>query len=650
MFTRRPIAVVLILGIVASCLAGPAWAETPAAELYKAYFLERETRDYAAARKLYQSALRQDLAVEAKRSAKAGADRCRDHLAAQNFATLMPPDAVVYADISRPGEILEKLCGMLGLTTEDMQGILAQRPSAEAKGPINVPSQVAISPSVFEYLRAFGGAGIALTSFDPEGGKAPTGVMVIHHGDVALLKGLLETAFQFAPTAEKISDMPTFGSELPEVGKVCGVLTECLLIVGTGRDMVEGVVSRLAGDAPSLASRDDLQELMKQRTGATLFAFCDIQGVLKIAKEKMGERDRREFDIANGLADLDSFRWASFSMGIHEGTLGAHFAVRLADDHRSMAYNLMRLPPMTRKCLESVPANAAGFIGLGLNPALVNAAVDTAKKHQNGKQGVTGFDIGREFFGNIQELCAFVVPGESKGDGGHIPSGGIVLSVNDPARSKALWDQLLSIPGIVEGHEPVRPEATKIGETEATAYALPKIGKVYLAEMDGCVVLTSTRPAMKACVQARTRQKNILNDEVMGKVIENMPADSSIMFAAHAGRVMEAGAAQGNPAMAMAAGQAKQMASKTVVWAGLGQSPNEMTLRVSVAGLPNVNDALRTYGPMINTFANMAIQKGQSQHETRVVQSNRSKKPVKKHEAEEEEESEDTVSRKPALD
>ncbi|MBI5763751.1 MAG: hypothetical protein HZA51_09540 [Planctomycetes bacterium] len=648
MIARRTLIAVLSLSVFASAFA-VVRAEAPSADLYKAYFLERESRDYVAARKLYQSALRQDLSADAKRAAKAGADRCRDHLAAQNFATLMPPDAVVYADITRPGEILEKLCGMLGLTTNDMQSILSQRPSAEAKGPIHVPSHVAISPAVFEYLRAFGGAGVALTNFDPEGGKAPTGVMVIHHGDVALLKGLLETAFQFAPTAEKIGDLPTFGAELPEVGKVCGVLTECLLVVGTGRDMVEGVVARLTSDAPSLASRDDLQELMKQRTGATLFAFCDIQGVLKIAKATMSEGDRREFDVANGIADLDSFRWASFSMGIHEGTLGAQLAVRLADDHRSIAYNLMRLPPMTRKCLESVPENAAGFIGLGLNPALVNAAVDTARKNQTGKQGVTGFDIGREFFGNIQELCAFVVPGEGKsGDGGHIPSGGIVLAVNDPARSKALWDQLLSIPGIVHGHEPVRPEPTKIGETEATAYALPTVGKVYLAEMDGCVVLTSTRPAMKACVAARTRQKNILHDEIMGKVIEKMPKDSSIMIAVHAGRAMEAGAAQGNPGMAMAAGQTKQMASKTVLWAGLGQSPNEMTLRVSVAGLPNVNDALRTYGPMINTFANMAIQKSQTKNDSRIAHRQVSRKPAPKHE--DDEESEDSEDRKPTLD
>src|SRR5262245_33909371 len=61
-------------------------------DLYKAYFLEHACRDFAGARKLYQAAATGDALTQ--RAAKAGANRCRDHLAAQNFATLMPPEAL----------------------------------------------------------------------------------------------------------------------------------------------------------------------------------------------------------------------------------------------------------------------------------------------------------------------------------------------------------------------------------------------------------------------------------------------------------------------------------------------------------------------------------------------------------------------------
>src|SRR6185295_14682170 len=90
------------------------------------------------------------------------------------------------------------------------------------------------------------------------------------------------------------------------------------------------------------------------------------------------------------------------------GAMGFDLAVHLADDHHSFAYNLMRLPPMTRNCLGKVPGNAAGFFGLGLNPQLVLAAAPAVEKNVP----VSAMDIGREIFGNIQEICAFVLPGK----------------------------------------------------------------------------------------------------------------------------------------------------------------------------------------------------------------------------------------------
>jgi hypothetical protein len=52
--------------------------------------------------------------------------------------------------------------------------------------------------------------------------------------------------------------------------------------------------------------------------------------------------------------------------------------------------------------------------------------------------------------------------------------------------------------------------------------------------------------------------------------------------------------------MAMVAGPASELCSQTVAWIGLGQAPNQLTLRASVRGLPNVNEALKKFAPMIN--------------------------------------------------
>lgn len=621
----------LMAAVFSLCLPLAAWGQASSEPaLYKAFYLEKQLRSYAEAQNLYREVLGHRPSEDVKRIAEAGAARCRDGLAAENFASLMPADAVGYIELNRPGELLEKFAGMVGLTTNDMQGVLAQRPSKNSNALMFVPSEVVISPALFEHFSAFGGIAAALVDFDPEGASPPSGVLAVHHGDATGLKGILETAFQFAPIAEKIHDLPTFGTQLPEVGQLTGVLTESLLIVGTGRDLVQGVVERLLGERnDSLAARPDLADMENQRRGSTLFAYCDLQGVIARATKNMSERDRREMKIVDGLVDLDSLRWAAFSAGIQDQTLGLQFALRLADDHRCIAYNLMRLPPMTQQCLKIVPFNAAGVFGMGLNPALTYAAADAAKG-RGADQTITGFDIFREFFGNIREICGFVVPGEGNAD---IPNGCILMAVNDVAKSRALWDQFLSIPGLVEGKEPIEPREMKIGNTPVTAYAIPDMGKVYVCELDGCIAIGLTRNALRAAIEAHSEGKSILEDPALASAFKSLPRDTSIMAIGHVGRLAKAAVGHSdNPAESMQASMVSEMCANTIASFALGQAHNQMTLRMSVAGLPNVNDALKKFGPMINAFIPAAPSTGQRSEERVVKKEKVRHKPAKQEE------------------
>ena len=186
--TVRKIAVagLVTLGIAAMSPGPVSAGSADPADLYKAYYLEHGAKDCAAAKPIYDALLDADLPADIEQVAKAGSDRCRDHLAAENFATLMPPDALGYVELRRPGRIVEQLAEMLGLAGEDMQAVLAKRPSTDADALYRIPQHFVISPAVFEALSSFGGAALAITDFDPHGGP-PSGVLVVHHGDVARL-------------------------------------------------------------------------------------------------------------------------------------------------------------------------------------------------------------------------------------------------------------------------------------------------------------------------------------------------------------------------------------------------------------------------------------------------------------------------------
>ncbi|MCG8405227.1 MAG: hypothetical protein MI923_08530 [Phycisphaerales bacterium] len=613
MMLQRPAVAFLVFsfsfGLASDAVMAVAASES---ELYKAYYLEKERKEFAKAKEIYDKIKRAGIQGDLGSAAKAGSARCRDHLAARNFARLMPEDTLVYVELNRPGEIIEKLADMLGLVGKPIREVLAARPSTESAAPLHIPSEITISPSLLDALGSFGGAALAVTDIDFADHRPPTFVLVLHHGDVELLKGVLETMFQFTPTAEKIGDLPTFGHAVPEIGQITGVLTESLLVISNGRNLVEGVVDRLAGSkASSLASRNDLKDLVEDRSGSTVFACANLQGLFELSKANVRPHDREDFDVVNAFADLESLRWATFSAGIDDGILGARFTVRLAENHRSIAYNMMRLPPMRRTCLKHVPPDAAALLGIGLNPTIAQATLNAAEGRADNPNSVTAFDIGREFFGNIQEICAFVVPGNMRAVNGHpgsppVPNIGVLFAVNDVAKSKALWNQILTIPGLVSSDEPVKPKLIKISRLPATAYAISDFGKIYMAELDGCIAIGLTRNALKATIRASQKKKSILDDDIMGKIIVRMPTDSSIMVAAHIGRLAEVACGAGEMEVKVVAKPVSQLCKNTVAWFGLGQSPNELTVQSAVSGLPNVNDALRQFGPILNTAVGVA--------------------------------------------
>lgn len=575
-------------------------AETAEATLHRAYFTEHVARNFADARSLYDQLADADLPAELKRVARVGADRCRDHLAAADFSALMPPDTLVFAELRRPGELVAALSDMLGMTPDSMRQLLDERPDAPAGAMVNIPREIAVSPALLEALSSFGGAAIGLTDIDTNGNAPPTGVIVIHHGDVQLMKGLIETAFQFAPIAEKINGFPTFHAPVPELNGVTGILTEGLLIVGNDRSLVKSAADRLVGNVrDSLRSREDLQDVFADRGDRTFFAFGDLNRIYKLAKQHVSEHDRDDLVVANSFLDLEHLRWATFSFGADRGALGMTARVCYADDHRSLVYNLLRLPPMSREAMRYVPADAGAVFGIGLNPALAQLAAGRAEESTD----VTGFDIPREIFGNIRELCAFVVPGPA----GHtidgrdpIPNAGIVIASNDIARSRALWNELLRVPGLTVETGPVEPKEFQLEGQTVTSYFIPELGNVYVAQVGDCLSVALSRRAMQSVIKAKSSERSILDDEAMGPALARLPDSAGIVMVGHVGRLAEVGGAMGEPELAAVSGPASQLCRNTTFWFGVGQSRTQLSLSGAVMGLPNVNEALATFGPLLH--------------------------------------------------
>jgi len=599
---NRVVGYIVVSLILAFCQA-TTYAEPPA-DLYRAYYLENSARDYAAAKTLYDRVIADSGADESvRKQARLRADRCRDELAADNLASLVPPNVLGYVELRKPLALISSLAEAFGLAGKDIRDLLAERPDADATMPFTLPKQITLSPALVEALSSFGGAAVAITGL--ENPNQPSGLLIVHHGNDLLLKGVLETGFQFAPTARKIADLPTFGFQ----DKAIGVLTEALLIVGTSRNLVEEAVARLEGrEGISLASRDDLKDVNARRAGATLFAYVDGRACIEQARKHLvSEHDQREFAQADAVLDFDHFRWATFAFGVRDKTISADLTVRMADDHRNLVFDLLRLPAMNRRTFGFVPADCAGVFGLGLNPVTApSASRDDADKGSDHVR-ISGLDILREFFGNIQEVSAFVVPGSGaspskkagrRGSSERIPDAALVIASNDIRKSTALWSRILSLPAMAEGGAPAEPKAIDIAGTPARGFEIPEVGTVYLAELDGCLIVGTTKAAVRQSIQAHKKKKTIEDDAVMQAALKRVPSDSSLLLVVNGGRCAAIAASQASMGEAMPLNIGASAAKDTVVWFGLGQSASQMSLRIGVTGLPDLNQLIQTFRPM----------------------------------------------------
>ncbi len=154
---------------------------------YQAYFLEQEKGDFAAAAKLYsQVAAAPDVGANLKSQARARLAACREEIASSDLLRLMPPDALAYAELNRPGEQVGRLLKSLGLLAGDQAQL---KPGAGRR--------IAVSPVLLKELLGLRGVAVAVTGFDPRS-EMPTGVAVINPGNLQVLRGILESVLPAA--------------------------------------------------------------------------------------------------------------------------------------------------------------------------------------------------------------------------------------------------------------------------------------------------------------------------------------------------------------------------------------------------------------------------------------------------------------------
>jgi len=599
---------VVVAAVVPMLLAPTAaWADSEKAQtrFERAYFLETHQGDLAGAAELYGAVAQsrgapQALVAEAKQRRQS----CLEDLRSADLAALMPAESIAFVELREPGRHVENLAGMLGLLGDPLANLT--RPAGKGGGiPIPdapglvVPPEIYLSPGIVNELRRFRGVAAAITGIEaPPAGNPDLGgvqgVVVLHPGDDQMLRGALETFAQFVVPAEPISGFPTL--EVAPPGIVVS-FTNRLVVAGTSRGLVAGVVDRLSGrGGESLADRADMVAMAEQRRHSLAFAFVDVKRAVATAHQHLQQDPdaMQALAMAQGLFDIRHAQSVSASLGTTGKDLYAEVAMALDEGHANLVYNLVRTPPMSGRTLESVPAGAAGFVGIGINPATSPDDAARAAAKADTLRYVTGLDLGRELFANIEEITAFVVPGESRyaGEGPPIPDVGILIATQDPAKSRQLWEHLLSIPSMFMGIELPEPQTRRIAGLDVEVYPMPDGVKIHVALLDRGIVISPSGRAVAAAAEARRSGKSILKDPAMKAAVDRLTETTSIVAVAHAGRCAQVAAQFCPPGDLDEVRMVGAIAGSTLVMLQADETPTRLRVAAHVTGLPQVKDVI----------------------------------------------------------
>jgi hypothetical protein len=549
-------------------------AQDPESTFHRAYFLERERGQLQEALALYQQVAASPTASAALQGeAKEHAASLTEDLAGQDLAGLMPPEAILFAEVAQPGEALLGLLGQLGLLRQDGPVSSAKQPGAQ--------QGFGLRPELVQALAGIRGLALALTRIPTDGG-IPGGVLVLHAGDLEALRGLIEAGV----LAQGVPEDPIEGMSAWEIeGRVHVALTRRLVVASSERGEIAGVLRRLAGKGePSLASHGALQAELARRAGAPFFCALNavpVRPMLRAMLAAQGAADPRARVLAAAL-DVESLRAFVARVAVGDDGLALEADLYLEQDHRNLVFNLLRGAPLDPVLLERIPEGAAAFSAGAFNergPAL--APLD---QNADGAPVVTALDFGRELFANLAGYALFVVPG-----GAPIPSAALVLSSNDPARTGAVLGLLLGLGNVFAGGQALEGEAHEIAGAPTRVFRLPPGIPLYLTTHENTLLLSPSEELIEDALDGRSNGNSILHDEAFSHELGQLGKDTTFALCAHLGRTL----AVLQPYLGSE--QREQLAryapllTDTVVALQARHADAQLGLTIAVRGLPHID-------------------------------------------------------------
>ena len=286
--------------------------------------------------------------------------------------------------------------------------------------------------------------------------------------------------------------------------------------------------------------------------------------------------------MARMFLDLEHLESVSASVGTTDKGIHAQARVVISEGNRNLAYGIVRTAPLSQRSLAHVPAGAAAVAVVGLNPP-AKASDDSSPKTPS----LTAMDIGREVFANVEEISVFVLPAVPSDAARAMPEVGMVAAVKDPAKSEALWDQLLSLASMFGPQIAQPPQEVEIEGRKAKQYQFQGAPPIVVVRLADRSLAAGTRGAVSAAIKAEGPNA-ITGDPQFQPLVAGLKPESSKAILVNVGRSVGIAATTAPPRDRATAQQIASLLGDLKVMVVTNEQPNELVIRASATGLPNV--------------------------------------------------------------
>lgn len=412
-----------------------------------------------------------------------------DEMTSPDPAALMPVDTKVYLGIGDPGRQVETLLKMLQGTPLANPLAMIGGGGGGQQGPGDMIGAL-LNPSMMAEFKKIKGCAIGITDIQPNN---PPMIAVLYPGKSDALRGLIIAGLGMAGEAgEPIEDM-----QVVTIHGVVGVAYDnSVVLVTQPVGLLEEVVKKYKGlsTRPSLGEANKmfskLSRKIRQRNALTL--WVDSSGTYGAVVEQLGLLP--QLRLANEIADLDSVEDIVVSLVLEENGISSETIINFKEGQDSLAYGLIRTPALQREGFASIPADAVAVASIALGESNGQQVQIMQKKVKQ----ITGLDIGREVFANIEQINLFAVPPRSKAGGEYsiadaLACVGVSITSKNPAQTRQLFGRLLGIADLAA------KAATGAEESEQPA---AEQSKYFLGEIEGQEIYCHLAQAGKATVLA----------------------------------------------------------------------------------------------------------------------------------------------------